>query len=191
MTSQPLGMHSGKMPWRQPLTSPPPRGRGKPRKVVQLETAHLRSSGPWGKAKRLTPIQRQGKLYEKKFQQFVQRHTRRTLCAYQNTTLLSNPWIQFRDRRGMGWASPDLVLVAKDQVLVFECKRTRVLEAELALCNLYGPLVQRIWNQPTVLISVFNNFDLGHPGDALLVKDLDECLNSSSPFLLEWHWLPR
>lgn len=97
------------------------------------------------------------------------------------------PWIQFEDRNGYGLASPDILLVCSDRVVVLEAKLSQTVVAEHQLIKTYFPLVRHLFDRPTFGIQVCKNL-FEHPKDS--VRNLREHLELPIEDLLPlatWH----
>lgn len=63
-------------------------------------------------------------------------------------TGLHNPWFKFHDRNGPGLCSMDLLLQTPMGIVIWECKLTNTIEADMQLTGLYGPIVQHVYRTP-------------------------------------------
>eukprot|EP00919_Chromeraceae_sp_WS-2016_P052876 GHVR01125558.1.p1 GENE.GHVR01125558.1~~GHVR01125558.1.p1 ORF type:complete len:179 (+),score=7.23 GHVR01125558.1:131-667(+) len=59
-----------------------------------------------------------------------------------------NPWFMFRDKNGLGYCSPDLVLIGSGLALVIECKLSDIPEARTQITQLYAPVLQMALGLP-------------------------------------------
>lgn len=61
-------------------------------------------------------------------------------------TVMLNPWIKYTDANGMGWCSPDAVVIPNDNSppVIFEVKLTVTDDAIKELDNLYAPLLRKL-----------------------------------------------
>ena len=66
-------------------------------------------------------------------------------AVYKKLGGLHNPWIQYEDEKGDGYACPDIVLPEKG--LIVECKLTYTPIADLQLSRLYLPLLQEVFKR--------------------------------------------
>jgi len=124
--------------------------------------------------RRLRGSRAKGKAYERKLARFVSRlHP----CTY-------NPWIYFVDANGPGWAQPDIIVHCLDRTVVLEAKLSETAAALPQLHDLYGPLVQRLYGKPVLLVQVFR-----FPRQrGLALSSFTEVL-LADPGYHRWHWL--
>lgn len=75
-------------------------------------------------------------------------------------TLLSEPWIKYKDTYGWHWCQPDTVLEARDRVLCVESKLSlRRREVAIAqLDKLYRPVLTRLYDKPVVMVVAFRHW---------------------------------
>lgn len=69
----------------------------------------------------------------------------RLRTLYPREEVVHNPWFRYSDDLGDGLASPDVVIVGQDWLLLGECKRTFCAEAMLKLRDFYSPLCVARW----------------------------------------------
>ncbi len=130
---------------------------------------------------KLTAAQAKGKAYEKKVAKLVEELAE----ELSNTReILHNPWFKFRDRHGVAHAQPDYLLVAHDQVYVFEVKLTQRPQAIAQLQDLYGPLAMLYFKRPVVLLAVYKNFR--HMNEVHLIKHLSEAKANGRVYTIHW-----
>ncbi|HXJ94233.1 MAG TPA: hypothetical protein VMT20_15400 [Terriglobia bacterium] len=66
-------------------------------------------------------------------------------AVWKKTGGLHNPWIEFEDANGSGFACPDIVL--PERKLIVECKLTYTPVADMQLAGLYLPLAKAVWGE--------------------------------------------
>lgn len=57
-------------------------------------------------------------------------------------------WFRFADLNGMGYAQTDLLLFARDEVIVFECKLGNIWAGEAQARELYKPILEHVYGLP-------------------------------------------
>lgn len=87
-----------------------------------------------------TNSQRRGLNFEKKVGKEVEKK-----CVEMCEEILIGPWIEFKDKNGLGIAQPDIVLVGKKRVIVLECKLTFTDSAWAQMNKLYIPLLRKMY----------------------------------------------
>jgi hypothetical protein len=98
-----------------------------------------------------------------------------------------NPWYQFGDRNGGGYAQPDFVLRTKTAVLVLECKLTDTREAYDQLRGLYFPILEHVYGLPVSGIVIAKNLaPASQPPCLTFGEALNASRNGAVPLL---HWL--
>ena len=138
------------------------------RKVVGLKWA-IRAQSPWPKTKAPTGTKAQGLGFE--------RAVARELPSAEH-----NPWFKFEDKRGVGFCSPDLLLVTRSGAAILECKLTAWGEAWEQLTHLYLPVVRLALGVEPRLVCVVKYA----AQDAQLVPTLREALNCTGRPVVHW-----
>ncbi len=64
------------------------------------------------------------------------------------------PWYSFFDANGPGYCQPDIIVVGKEQIAVFEVKLSNIEEAIKQLSNLYLPVVSKAHGKKAIGIIV-------------------------------------
>lgn len=109
--------------------------------------------GPFGVQKRRKGAKAAGLRYEKL--------VRKALPAAARWSF--NPWFEFVDANGKGFAQPDFVLRTKNEVLVVECKLTFTEEAFGQLQELYFPILHYVHRLPVRGIVLTKNLTPSAP----------------------------
>lgn len=134
--------------------------------------------GPFGPQKRKKGAKARGLAFEKEVGRALPSPSH---WAY-------NPWFQFADGSGMGYAQPDYVLRTKSEVLVLECKLTDTLEAYDQLGKLYLPILEHVYGLPVYGIVVAKALRPGSPVPCSSLREAFACARSGVRFPL-LHWL--
>lgn len=126
-----------------------------------------------------------GKTYERKVWKYVNKWIEQE--GRTELAPIYQPWIQFEDANGWGLASPDIVLVAPDRVVVLEAKLSQTAAAEHQLVKTYFPLLSLLFAKPVFGIQVCKNM-YEHPKHSVrnLVGHLDGDLDEILP-VMTWH----
>lgn len=148
------------------------------RQVKDLLWAKTSERGPWGTARRLTPIQRQGLRYEARFGDHL-----RALGEIP----LSSQWFEFQDLEGPGFCQTDHLIVRPDEVLIFECKRSYRPWVWDQLLRLYRPIVEEVFELPVRVAAAC--LYLNPEAQGQFRAPLDLFLESEHPQALV-HWRP-
>ena len=120
------------------------------REVVGLQWAKLVPVGPFGESKGLTRAQKEGVRFQKRRAKAYSK-----LAATVGGEYLDDPWIEFEDFSGPGFARPDGIFVHGDTAIVIECKLTECERAFEELRSLYLPLVREALDTEAVGVQVF------------------------------------
>ena len=99
---------------------------------------------------------------------------------------LHNPWYEYLDANGPGWASPDILTKYRGHVVVLECKLTDIAAAEAQLQELYFPIVELVYGLPAKGIVVVRSL-VTRPDPSRVVTSLAAAL--AAPGVPIWHWL--
>lgn len=91
----------------------------------------------WAKNSRKRGAFAKGRAYEKKVLRDVKKEF--------GEAALLNPWIEFVDAGGYGWARPDALVELREHVLVIEVKLSHCLDGVEQLTRLYAPLAQFLY----------------------------------------------
>lgn len=181
-------------PTKLSLSDPPPtRFTKKTRKVLGLRNASLALSEPFPKTKQ-TGSRAKGMAYQRKVSRFFQQEMalirKRKLLDVKRKGEIFYPerWIMFEDANGPGYAQPDLFIHTGENILVVECKLTRVGAWE-QIALLYWPLLWRIFRVPLAGVEVFFNSGPGYVPHPEGPNDLVEALSLDDWTLAEWHLL--
>lgn len=97
-------------------------------------------------------------------------------------------WLKFYDDNGLGYAQPDLFIHTGEQILVVECKLTRVGAFE-QIALLYWPLLWKFFGVPLSGVEVFLNSGPGYDPHPQGPETLEQALSLSDWTLAEWHLL--
>lgn len=98
-----------------------------------------------------------------------------------------NPWLAYRDRNGVGYAQPDLVLVQEGKALLMECKLSQTDQAKEQMLDLYAPLLTQLLGVTILCLQVCRN--LHWYAGRWMVKGPQELIRSSKPGSHTWHFL--
>lgn len=153
---------------------------GSCRMVAGLLTAFL-SEPPRHPVKRLRGAKARGLTFERKFIRFLKR-------SLPQGVIYPNQWIKFLDANGRGYAQPDVFLLFKERIVLFECKLTENLSAQRQLLHLYEPLLFHIYARPVVKIQVCKNLRSGLR--RIEISSLPSAIQTKSSSVLTWQWLP-
>ena len=154
-----------------------------------LRHVSLAHSSPWP-TKKGTAKQREGLTYQRKVATFLRRELD-LVEKYEPESEFSfyeEQWIRFEDANGDGYAQPDLFISTGEQILVVECKLTRVGAFE-QIGLLYWPLLWRLFKLPLAGIEVFLNSGPGYEPHPEGPDNLREALSLDDWTLAEWHLL--
>lgn len=151
------------------------------RKVQGLRWAKLTGTSPnFADRKASTTAQLAGKKYERQFGKWLEGEYTSELVAHE-------PWIEFFDEGGKGFAAPDYLLFLNGVVVVFECKLTNTPEASQQLVGLYRPLVEMVFTpSPVSLVTVCRNLRLGDKPDTWRMWESECDPNAAQPYLQHW-----
>jgi hypothetical protein len=98
-----------------------------------------------------------------------------------------NPWFEFVDANGRGFAQPDFVLRTKSEILLLECKLTDTLEAREQLQLLYTPLLEHVYRSPVRGVVVAKSLAPFSPDPVFTLREaLAAAREGQLPVL---HWL--
>jgi hypothetical protein len=152
-----------------------------PRKIEELYYASLLTERPRyiPMPKRLNGSQSQGVAYEKK----VVRHLK---ARFPQARFHYHQWIQFADKNGSGVCEPELFVILRECVLLFECKRTGTLNGKLQLEGLYKPVLELIFARPVRCCLVCKHTAVETPGPFF---ETPEAFIASEAEFGTWHWL--
>src|SRR6056297_1277414 len=117
--------------------------RRKCRRIDRLQEVEKIPKGPWPEV-RLKGTQLKGIRYEKQV-------ARRVAELYSEPTLHAQ-WFKFRDRKGRGFAQPDIFVLFPDIVLLLEVKLTQRRKGMTQLRHLYSPLLERYYERPVAMV---------------------------------------
>ncbi len=147
-----------------------------PRRIEGLHWVHPRAN-PWPKT-RLRGTRAAGLRF--------QRAVARAIPLGQ-----ADQWFEFSDRHGLGYCSPDLILVGSRLIVALECKLTAVPEADAQLADLYLPILAHHYGREARGIVVVRH--LRPQVDQSRVRTaLRDCLkDASESFFPILHWLGR
>lgn len=122
---------------------------------------------------KLTGKQREGILYERRVAKLI-------TGLLEEDEILHGPWIEYEDRRGMGWCQPD-ILVVRDAapLLIIEVKLTATKTAFKQMSGFYLPTVAKIFEVPKKsikLLQICRNLTPRFSKEPI-VESLDEMLD--------------
>jgi hypothetical protein len=120
------------------------------RKIEGLREVIKLPRSPWPPTK-LTGFAKQGKAFEK-------------AIAKALPSAIHNPWFQFRDLRGLGCCSPDILLPTSQGILCIEVKLTYTDEAQRQLTYLYLPILQSFFGVPAAGLVIVKSLGQGFAG---------------------------
>ena len=106
---------------------------------------------------------------------------------YDETNILAGPWFEYEDERGLGWASPDFIVLDSKgvPVLIGEVKLSFKDRAETKLRNIYQPLIEYHFQcSGTPLVQVTNSLNKRTPIKKVVNKFDDAFLHEYSIFRL-------
>jgi hypothetical protein len=99
-----------------------------------------------------------------------------------------NPWFEFLDANGKGFAQPDYILLGPREVFLLECKLTDTPEAYEQINFLYRPILEHVFALPVRGVVVCKNLAPHSPASPYV--DLTPALRAArageTPTL---HWL--
>jgi hypothetical protein len=100
-------------------------------------------------------------------------------------------WISYVDRRGPGYAQPDVFLVFPGHTVCFEAKLTQCEAGLLQISQLYRPLLRSIFKRPVVGVLACCNI-VSSPGQYLLRSpELVAGGLGCKEETYTWHWNGR
>lgn len=152
-----------------------------PRRIEGLQSVGLAAESPWPKLK-LKGSRAKGKTYERRVGKYL-----RAAFAGAPTDFFEGQWLSFYDANGRGYAQPDIYMVFPTFVLVVEVKLKQNTLAHKQLDGLYRPLLERLYQRPTLLLQVFK-FPRWE-ADERRVADWTSVLSLPPGRIFEWHWL--
>lgn len=97
----------------------------------------------------------------------------------------SGQWIEYHDRRGLGYAQTDHYLVLRQAIILLECKLSYRPSAWGQMSKLYRPLLEHLYERPCVGVLVCKNTR----GADLPLVDLLELVAKPKGSLWAWHYL--
>lgn len=95
-------------------------------------------------------------------------------------------WFSFQDANGHGYCQPDILIVTEDLVFILECKLTFTEWAWPQLRELYKPVVEKVFQRPSIVIQVCKNLYRIPDG---IVDSIQEVLDKPRDGNLTWHFL--
>lgn len=129
--------------------------------------------------KKYNSTQKAGIRYEKKAVKYLK-------AKWSHAELRYHQWIKFADRNGVGWAEPELFIVLKDRVILFEMKLTGGPAGRMQMERLYKPLLEHIFKRPVHCLLVCRNVTEHTPGPRFQTPE-DFIISGAS--FGTWHWL--
>lgn len=156
----------------------------KPRHVRGLIWAKEIPESPWKTSPKLSGRAAEGIRFQQKVHEDL-----RELARYGE--LKPEIWIQYRDTYGIHYCSPDDVLVLPNRVMIVESKLSlrRYETARTQLKALYKPVLEYIYQRPTILVLAFKHF-CGNLQDLTLVPSLEDLLyERPGNEIFGWHKL--
>lgn len=155
---------------------------GKVRKITGLLWAEFSQECPsfaCERPKKAKGAVRQGHSYERNFHSFLKKG------LGDPEGLSKGRWIRFEDANGLGWAQPDVLLVRKNRVNIFECKLTETNTAWAQLIDLYSPLLRFIYPEEELRrIQVCKNLRKGGTPPGVKIISEPRALHD----LCIWNW---
>lgn len=146
------------------------------RHVAGLLWAQHTSEGPFGPQRRKKGAKGAGLGYERK-------------VAKALPQAIFNPWFEYMDANGKGFAQPDFLLPLKGGLLaILECKLTATPVGKEQLALLYMPLAQFLWPKRQILgVMVTKNLTWASRGPAISLEEaLQQSLRSTTIPTLHW-----
>jgi hypothetical protein len=144
----------------------------------------VQSDGPFASSSRgKTRAQKEGLRYEKRVLKLLEKKFK--------GEILYQPWLNFADANGEGWARPDFLLtpVGRERHrIILDAKLTATTRAEAQVRGLYLPLFRALLRD-----SEFTTLQvaLNPAGMRTKVLTLEDVLSlPPDPVLYFWHWIP-
>ena len=103
-------------------------------------------------------------------------------------TLYEGQWFYFEDNNGYGYCQTDILLETNSFIFILECKLTYTSWAWQQLRRLYKPVVEKVFNKPSITIQVCKNIHY-IPGG--MIESLAQVMDNPKDGLLTWHFLGR
>jgi len=175
-----MSLHSPK-----PLPSRPDRIRH--RRLESLIWTDLwTGKPPFGGAKKAaTTAQQEGLTFQKKAFKCLKEAISR---GYLQGELFVEPWFEFEDANGPGFAQPDAYILPEDDeapIILIECKLTQVSKGWAQMKQLYAPLLAQYYNRPILHVQAAKK--LSNVNRVAMVKPWALPLDETKPML--WHFL--
>lgn len=157
------------------------------RRVIRdLEEAKLLEERPLfiPSSKKHRGSRKAGLIYEKKVAD-------RLKLLLEDYTVYHQPWIYYKDKRGDGWCSPDIVILTNSENpvnVIGECKLTVTRAAERKLRNIYLPTCSLIWpEKPFRLVQIAKNLRIDW--DDIMLDGLDDIFDPDAEWdFATWNW---
>lgn len=100
--------------------------------------------------------------------------------------IMLGQWFAFEDENGFGCCQPDILVVTDSLVFILECKLTQCEEAWRQLRSLYKPVVETVFQRPSITIQVCKHLRYMPAG---MVESIAEVMDSPKDGNLTWHFL--
>lgn len=132
-------------------------------------------------AKRLTGSRAKGLSYEK-------RAVRELKRRFPGAPLNYHQWIEYNDGEGNhGYCEPEVYIVLKECVLLFEMKLTGGEGGRQQMEEYYAPLLRMIYQRPVRCLLICKWVTPDTPGPFFATPE--SFIGGDAPFGT-WHWLP-
>lgn len=156
------------------------------RKISKLITASLTECPPlYKKPPKLSGSKAKGKTYERAVGKLL-RQWAETGELYGK--VYEGQWFSFVDANGSGCCQPDILVETDSFVIILECKLTQNREALEQLAGLYRPVVEKVFQKPSVLVQVCRNLRHVPPTD--FIRCVTELLDRPAyNTIYTWHFL--
>lgn len=137
----------------------------------------------FSKKPKLRGAQGKGLTYEK--------HVGRRLKRWQERgelygEVILEQWFSFQDFNGHGYCQTDCLIVTDSLVFILECKLTYTDWAWPQLRELYKPIVEKVYERPSILIQVCKNL---HYVPERMISSIQELMDFPLDGNLTWHFL--
>lgn len=98
-------------------------------------------------------------------------------------------WFKYHDANGIGYCSPDILLLDGHQICIIECKLTWTPEAIGQITELYAPVVNMVYERTTTGIILARHLTPATPLDTLSTTLAQALAFARQGLIPTLHWL--
>lgn len=95
-------------------------------------------------------------------------------------------WFSFFDKNGHGYCQTDILVITPSLVFILECKLTYTEWAWSQLRELYKPVVEKVFERPSIVVQVCRNLHYLPSG---MIGSLQELIDNPKDGNNVWHIL--